>query len=101
MQSRQEAAPGAVAKFLYENDEDLFSISASELKALTARYDVDYSEHIDIMREIYKKYLMATLAWPKARMTESADLVALAGVLGLDGQEVANAHCAAAQEVGK
>jgi hypothetical protein len=96
---RQAGAEVAVAKMLIEYGDDMGSLTPAALKAVTARYDVEYAQHLKIMTDMYTKYLLALLEWPDVRMGEPSELVELSAALGLDSSTIGDAHCAAAEEV--
>lgn len=68
-------------------------------QAVTARYDVEYGEHLRIMTTMYTEFLLAMLQWPEVRMHEPTQLVELSAALGLDPSTIGDAHCLAAEEV--
>ena len=96
---RQEGAEVAVAQMLLEYGDDVAALTPAALKALTARYDVEYASHLKIMTKMYTDYLLAMLDWPEVRMHEPTALVELSVALGLDSSTIGDAHCAAAEEV--
>jgi len=98
---RQAGAEAAVAQLLLEADDDMDAISPMVLKSVTSRYDVEYAQHLRIMKNLYTQYLLALLVWPDVRMFEPKALVDLSTALGLDGSSVGDAHCDAAYEVSK
>ena len=97
---RQSGAEAAVAQLLLEAEDDMDAITPMVLKTVTSRYDVEYSQHLRIMKNLYTQYLLALLVWPDVRMFEPKALVDLSAALGLDGSSVGDAHCDAAYEVG-
>lgn len=97
--TRQAGAQAAVAQLLLEADDDMDAITPMVLKSVTSRYDVEYAQHLRIMKNLYKEYLLALLVWPDVRMFEPKALVDLSAALGLDGSSVGDAHCDAAYEV--
>lgn len=97
--TRQAGAEAAVAQLLLEAEDDMDAITPMVLKTVTARYDVEYAQHLRIMKNLYTQYLLALLVWPDVRMFEPKALVDLSAALGLDGSSVGDAHCDAAYEV--
>ncbi|EWM22576.1 hypothetical protein Naga_100893g2 [Nannochloropsis gaditana] len=98
---RQAGAEVAVARLLLDYESDIASLTPSAVKAVTAKYDVNYAEHLEIMRTLYTSFLVAMLQWPQVRMQEPASLMDLSAALGLDSSTIGDAHCAAAEEVAR
>ncbi len=98
---RHAGAEVAVAHLLLDYESDIGSLTPSAVKAVTSRYDVEYSEHLEIMRTMYTEFLLATLQWPEVRMHEPTSLVELSAALGLDSSTIGDAHCAAAEEIAR
>lgn len=98
---RHSGAEVAVAHLLLDYESDISSLTPSAIKAVTAKYDVNYAEHLEIMRSLYTSFLLATLQWPEVRMNEPASLVDLSTALGLDSSTIGDAHCAAAEEIAR
>jgi len=98
---RHSGAEVAVAHLLLDYESEISSLTPSAVKAVTAKFDVNYAEHLEIMRSLYTSFLLATLQWPEVRMNEPTSLVDLSTALGLDSSTIGDAHCAAAEEIAR
>jgi len=78
---------------------DWTSVTAGDVAAVVAEYDLPGAYATALLCQIYTKYLLEVMRMPEVKTAEMNDLSALREILGMDAEAVGNAHYDVAVDV--